>query len=402
MKKINLLFTLFLVLFSFTAFSQAITQIGYYNFNGIFSMSSKPGFIIPGSGEMIDISNPSAPNLAGSVSLGGFAASVLVNGNSAYYGLGMTGKLVIADISNPSFPLQTGSKLFPAITGGIFGMAKSENVLYMAAGTAGVYSVNVTLPATITIMDSVALSNGQARDVVIAGEHAFVAHTDGLKIFDIGNPNNMFVISSIGSGYTSIDIDSVNNLVFLGKDIGGIDVFNVSNPNSPSPAFSIPNSGGTAWDVKYRDNLLYLATDHAGLFIYKVNGSTAVFKADFPNTSNGQSFAVSLQDSLILLSGLINGVAILHYDSLGIVGLVENSDEIEIVISPNPANDQFQYNLKKHTVYEIDILNVSGQIVKSEINLMENRIDISALVPGNYIVRFKTSGGSYSKKLIKE
>jgi len=402
MKKINLVITLLLIISYTIVNGQTIQQIGYYNVNGTFSMSSKTNFMILGNGDVINISNPSSPYLTGSISLSGFSTSVLVSGNYSYFGLGMTGKLIIADISNPSFPFQVGFRIFPSITGGIFGLAKSSNVLYLAAGGDGVYCVDISNSANPIVIDSIAIPNGQARDITTQANFAYVAHDDGLKIIDISNPANINIIATIGSGYNSIDIDTTNNLVFLGKNSGGIDVFNIANSYSPIPVFAIPNSSGTGWDVKYRSNLVYLATNSSGLFIYKIVGSLGVQMANFPNTSNGQSFAVSLQDSLILLSGLINGVAILKYDSLGVTGIIDEKYFDQITISPNPATNYFEFNLNNLNINEIEIINSIGESVYKENYIVTKKIiDISNLPKGHYIINFKNKKRSWNKKLIK-
>jgi hypothetical protein len=381
---------------------QTIQQIGYFPVNGICALTSKPNFLLLGNGNIVNISNPASPSLTGMISLNGFSTSVLTDGNYAYYGTGMTGKFIIADISNPEFPIQVSSRLFPSITGGIFGMAKKNDVIFLAAAADGVFSVDISNPSKPAVLDSIAIPDGQARDIVTLGDYAYAAHNDGLKIIDISNPAKMSVVSTIGSGYNSIALDSANKLIFLGKNSGGIDAFNLSEPTSPSPAFAIPNSGQTAWDLICRDSHLYLATDVAGLYLYKYDKISATEKAHFPNSGNGQSFAVSLQDSLILLSGLINGVAILKYDSLGVEGINEIDVPNRITISPNPAKSYFEYNLNNETVIEIDILNCNGSsVMKQNCTRPQNRIDISQLPKGLYLVSFKNKQRSWQKKLIK-
>ncbi len=402
MKKIRYILSFFLSIPSSVVISQTIQQIGYYNVNGISSMSSISNYMILGNGSIINISNPTSPILIANLSFSGFSTSVLVSDNYSYFGAGMTGKLIIADVSNPNLPLQVSSRIFPSITGGIFGISKNNNVLYLASGQDGVYNVDVTDPVNPIVLDSIVIPNGQARDIFAYSNFAFVAHYDGLKAIDISDPANINVISTIGSGYNSIDIDTITNLAFLGKTFGGIDVFNISNPHFPSLVFSIPNSNGTALDIKYRDNLVYLATDNLGLFIYKITGSSGVQMANFPNTSNGQSFAISLQDSLILLSGLINGVAILKYDSSGVPVIIDDKDFDQISISPNPATNYVDCNFKNENIIEIEIICFFGKsIYKVNNTSTTNRIDVSNLPKGNYTLRFKNKNRSWNKIMIK-
>ncbi len=402
-KKINSILTLLFLSFCTSVSAQTIQQIGYYSVNGVTAISSASNFMVLGTGRIVNISNPLSPVLAGSVSFLGSGTSVLTSGSYSYFGIGMSGELVVADISNPNTPIKVGSRIFSAHSGGIFGISKKNDILYLAAGVDGFFSVDISNPSNPIALDSISIPNQQARDVVTHANFAYVAHTDGLKIIDIGNPSHLNTLSTIGSDYSSIDIDTTNNIVYLGKAAGGIDAYNIANPNLPVLAFSIPNSGSAGWDVKYKNNLVYLATDVAGLFIYKVIGNSGVQMAHFPNTSNGQTFAVALQDSLILLSGLVNGVAILKYDSLGVpTGIIDEKDFDLISVLPNPATNYVEFKCKNESVNEIEIINSIGESVYKDHDInSKNRIDISNLPQGNYIICFKSKEKCWHKKLIK-
>ncbi len=400
MRKTSLLFFILSVLFSSVS-GQAIQQIGYYTVNGIMALSSQPGHMILGNGDVVDITIPTSPSLSGNISTTALGSSVLVSGNYAYIGTGMQVKLVIADITNSNAPVQAGVRQFPSTSGGIFGMYKSGNILYLAMGTAGIFTVDVSNPANPVVLDSLVIPNGQCRDVITHQNYAFVAHADGLKVIDITDPSDISAQGTAGSGYNSIDIDDINDRVFLGKTSGGTDVYDISTPLLPVFEFAIPNSGGTAWDLKYRNNLLYLATNSSGLFIYKILANSGVEMTSFPNTSNGQSFGVALQDSLILLSGLINGVAILKYDSTGTTGIDEPLKN-KIALMPNPCHDYFEVTSDKVQVRYIKICNMMGEIVADIENIPgAKHIDVSQLPPGNYIVSLESDAGITSRKLIR-
>ena len=372
MKKEILLITLSLI--SVLGIGQTIEQIGYYSKNGIFGLSSKDSYMILSNGEIVDNSTPTSPTLISQYSFGGDGSSVIVNGDYSYFGTGMTNDLFIADISNISFPIHKSSIDF-TIGNGVFGMDISYNTLFVALGSDGVVcSIDITDNSNPVMLDTLYIAGGQCRDIVTQNDYAFAAHEGGLKIINITNPSNLQLITSIGSGYNSIDING--NQIYLGKSSGGIDVFDITNPTNPSPAFSIPNSGGTAWDLKYNENHLYLSTNSNGLYIYKLEANTGIAMANFPNNGNGQSFGVCLQDSLILLSGLINGVAVLHYDSTGTVGIDNLSSTDQINLYPNPANDFVFVESNDLKLNKIRIFNIKGNLVR-QIDLISSNEKIS-------------------------
>lgn len=390
--------TLFLI--STLGIGQTINQIGYYNKNGIFGLDAKANYMILSNGEIIDNTSPSLPVLISQYSFSGDGSIVMADNDYAYFGTGMTNDLFIADISNISFPLHKSSIDF-TIGNGVFGMDISENTLFVALGQDGIIcSIDITDKDNPIMLDTLFMSGGQCRDVVLQNNYAFAAHAGGLKIIDIANSSDLQLISSIGSGYNSIDISE--NLVFLGKSSGGIDVFEISDPANPLPAFSIPNTGGTAWDLRYHLNHLYLATNSEGLYIYKIEENAGVEMANFPNTGNGQSFGVCLQDSLVLLSGLINGVAILQYDSTGTVNIKTISKTRQINIFPNPAQDYVMIESGNLHLNQIKIFDINGRLLK-QISPKSSSygIDISDLPKGQYLFSFETSDKRFQKRIIK-
>ena len=398
MKRKILLIALTLI--SVIGIGQTIEQIGYYSKNGIFGLTSKDSYMILSNGEIVDNSTPSSPSLISQYSISGDGSTVIVDGDYSYFGTGMTNDLFIADISNITFPIQESSIDF-TIGNGVFGMDISENTLFVTLGMDGIVcSIDITNKSNPVMLDTLYIIGGQCRDIVTKSDYAFAAHAGGLKIIDITNPSNLQIITSIGSGYNSIDINS--SQIYLGKSSGGIDVFDITDPTNPSPLFSIPNSGGTAWDLKYHDNLLYLATNSNGLYIYKLESNAGTEMVNFPNTGNGQSFGVCIQDSLVLLSGLINGVAILQYDSAGTVGVVTLSSIDQINLYPNPARDIVFVENRDLLLNKVRIYNIKGTLVRQiELFRPKEKIDISNLAEGQYVLSFETNDDIIIKKVIK-
>lgn len=348
--------------------------------------------MIISSGDIIDISDPTNPELISTYSFD-YAASIIAEEDFAYFGTEMSCDLYIADISNMNFPLHQGFLDFGSDIGhGVFGMAKNDSVLFAAMG-ASFCSIDITDKTNPTILDTLFITDGQSRDVCLKGSFAFVAHYMGLKIVDISDPGNMQIISSTGSGYYSIDLDQTR--AYLGKGSGGVDVFDITDPAHPSAVFSVPNSGGTSWDIKKEDNLIYLAAN-AGLYIYKIENNDAQEMANYLETG-GQTFAVCLQDSIILLSELVTGIAILQYDSTGTVGIKSNMDiEKDFLAFPNPAKDviyiQNRYSIEN---VHVCIYNSQGKIM-DVFGLSENvyKHYISNYPSGIYFCKFKKRGES--------
>lgn len=394
-KSIFLLITLII---SIQSIGQCIYEIGFYPINGVMAISAIDNYMILSNGDIVDISDPANPNLISQYSYNGDGTSIIIDNNYAYFGTGMTNDLFIADISNITFPIHKSSIDF-TIGNGVFGMDISENTLFVALGTDGIVcSIDITDNNNPIVLDTLIMSGGQCRDVVTQNDYAFAAHDGGLKVLDISNPSDMQFITSIGSGYNSLDLN--NNFVFMGKSSGGVDVYDISEPTNPAPAFAIVNSFGRVWDIKYQENLLYLATNSYGLFIYKIEDNNATEMARF--ASYGQSFGVCPHDSLVFLPGLVLGVSVLQYDSLGNVGISPILVNKRIKLFPNPAKYFITINNDNVEIKEFEITNLYGvTVLKQEFNSNEKSIDISDLPAGQYLITFKTDTGLISEKLIK-
>ena len=85
------------------------------------------------------------------------------------------------------------------------------------------------------------------------------------------------------------------------------------------------------------------------------------------------------------------------------VGVVQNKFENDIRLFPNPANETLSVTLNS-AITNIDIIDVHGKVVipNSSFNLNEMTIDISSLDYGFYFVHVKSLTNNYLMKFVKE
>lgn len=394
MKNITLLF--FFIGFHFYANSQTIDLIGFYNVNGTMAIASLDGYMIISNGSIVDISDPANPVLNSSYGPAYLEAlSILVDDGYVYFGTAMAGDLYIADISNIDFPLHEGYIAFGQDIGvGVYGIAKNDSVLFVVLNYS-FCSIDITEKTNPFMLDTLFIEGG-SMDVKVQGMYAFVASSLGLTTVDISSPENLQDLNHIGSGYISIDINET--YAFLGKGSGGFDVFDITDPLNPSPAFSIPNSEGSCWDIIYRNNHIYIAAEFGGLFVYKLENNTATEMANYNSPGGGQNFSVCLQDSLILLPEYITGVAILQYDSTGTVGINNNTDlKNSFKLSPNPVRDYIHLKrinpANSNSDVRVKIYNSHGTIEDQFIfNGSGYKYDITGYSPGLYYCKISEDG----------
>ena len=139
---------------------------------------------------MIDISDPSAPRVAGEWNTPGNAEEITLSGGHAFIADGPSG-LIIVDISNPEAPVG------------------------------------------VSAWDT----HGYAWDVSVSGGHAYVADGDnGLTVIDISDP-----LASVGIGHflpkrEQVEfraVDVVGSLAFLAAGYSGFSIVDISDPANP-------------------------------------------------------------------------------------------------------------------------------------------------------------------------
>lgn len=177
-------------------------EVGNYDIGATFSridVSGNHAFILTGSTmKILDISNPANITEISSTDFGYVdATSLIVDGDLVYVSIGVTshwgatGWIKTYDISNPEIPVQVGE--------------------YYGGG--GIYQF-VFYPLDMSLKDNYLY---------------VIANYAGLRVFDVSDPTNPFVISNTPtSGY---DIDIYQNYAFITNS--GIKIFEISNPENP-------------------------------------------------------------------------------------------------------------------------------------------------------------------------
>lgn len=127
----------------------------------------------------LDVSNPSAPALAGRIDTPGTAYGVYVSGSHAYVAAHSAGLRVI-DVSDPSSPNEVG---FYDTPGYSYGVYVSGSHAYVADYSAGLRVVDVSDPANPHEVGFHDTPEDHARGAHVSGGYAYVADShEGLRV----------------------------------------------------------------------------------------------------------------------------------------------------------------------------------------------------------------------------
>ena len=222
--------------------------------------------------EIIDISDPAAPKLAGSIATAGAAYDVHVSGDYAYvaetasYGSSWRG-LEVIDIKRPASPLIVGS-----YKGSVnaYAVYVSGNYAYLTianyyGSTSGLEIIDISDPTAPTLAGSIATISS-SYDVYVSGNYAYVAESQnlysdwsGVQVIDISDPASPVVVSSFDTSIRTYKLYLVGSYLYaISKN--GLIMIDVSDPTAPTLSGYYTGRGFAAVDV---------LNDHAYVAGYK-------------------------------------------------------------------------------------------------------------------------------------
>ena len=209
-------------------------------------ITAYPGFYI------VNISDPQNPTFVSYFYTP--AWGVYVSRNYAYVAAHFRG-LQIIDISAPASPILAGNYDTPGYARGVF---VSGSYAYVADEFSGLQIIDISNPASPILTGSYeTLAN--AFDVFVSGDYAYVADGETLQIIDVSNPADPILASSYGTPNWIHDVYAEGNYVYLANDnVGGLQIVDVNDPANPTLAASY-DTPGYASGIFVSGNYAYVA-----------------------------------------------------------------------------------------------------------------------------------------------
>jgi hypothetical protein len=209
--------------------------------------------------QIIDVYDPTKPEIVGSLPTAGDAKDVYVSGNYAYVAEGDQG-IQVVDVRDKNHPFIDATVDIATDAQGVF---VSGHYAYVADGTSGlrIFDVSATPIANLAVIDT-----DNALAVYVSDNHAYVADSEGgLKIIDVLNP------AAPGDAVTldttrAQGIFVKEDLAFVADGAGGLRVVDVSDPADPQELRTW-DSTGDAKAVFVSGDFAYLADGPGGMII---------------------------------------------------------------------------------------------------------------------------------------
>jgi len=255
----------------------------------------------PGGLQVVDVSNPSSPTLAGSLPVSGNASAVAIAGPDlvAVGRRGIPG-VTFVDVSVASAPLARGSVGAPFVQDPR-ALAARDTVLFVADEQLGLLSLRFGDPQAPAPLG--AASTFAARDLDLTGNTLLVGtRSRGLQIVDVSTPTSPIFRSELPmpaiQGVTRLGATAA---VFLGE--AGIVAVDVAAPAAPfvRGPIGVP---GIARDGAWVGDTLLVAAGFA-LERFTASAATTVPSLSLQNDVQGALPIVRISWDAVSLAGLV-------------------------------------------------------------------------------------------------
>jgi hypothetical protein len=224
--------------------------------------------------QVVAVGNRFSPQIAGSLALPGNAEDVKVVGGRAYVAAGPAG-LHVVDVSDPAHPALLGMVDTP---GEAQDLAVRGNLVYVADGPSGLAIVDAGDPAAPRLVASVALPSGDAKGVDVAQERGIAAIAGGslgLQLVDVSDPAHPALLGQVatggsgsggptdlvaggGTGGDARDVVVRGNTAFVADFASSLTAVDFTDSASPVVLASAPvNAGGRLFSLALAGDLAF-------------------------------------------------------------------------------------------------------------------------------------------------
>ena len=188
----------------------------------VFAAAGEFGF------KVFDVSDPTQPHVVSALALPASKVLELV-GSYAYLPSSQAGVHVV-DIAKPLEPVAVHTM---AVPGFAKNLAPYGNSAFLATENDGVHHVDVSVPSKPVLGSTVISRRGPINDLVAAGELLFVLTKFDLSIWNIADPLNPSFVSEIGILDEGSYLELIDDVLYISIWQSGILAIKVSDPARP-------------------------------------------------------------------------------------------------------------------------------------------------------------------------
>ncbi|MCY3412640.1 MAG: hypothetical protein INQ03_13465 [Candidatus Heimdallarchaeota archaeon] len=218
--------------------------------------------------EIINVESKYNPKVLGNVDVDNMGFGFAVNGNQLYIADSTSG-IIITDIQDPNNYRIIGETNFDI---GVLSLDYQDNLVY-TINTKTMRIVNVSIPENPELIGTYTSPLVQDyRDIFIHSDLLFIADgSRGVDIINITNPNTPTLITTVLTE-APIALHVHENILFTGCHGAGIKWFDISIPNNPYLLGSYMEPNGEAYGVWGNSSHIYVADLQKGVYALSIIG----------------------------------------------------------------------------------------------------------------------------------
>ena len=200
-----------------------------------------------------------------------------------------------------------------------------NNIVFLADGTQGIISYDITFPSSITEKDREPVVGGDSQAISVYGDYLYVAAgARDIVIIDVTDPFNMNQIDSRTMSGDPVSIKRIGKFLLVGTTLGELHIFDLSNPVSPLFLKTLALSSDSIPDMEIDGDYLYVANRTGGLYIYRFeNPESPEFLKRITNLGTvvslrlyGKRLLVGTDEGILRILKIANPIIPVEEDSL--------------------------------------------------------------------------------------
>ena len=179
-----------------------------------------------------------------------------------------------------------------------------SDLLYLAAGTAGLHVIDVTEPQTPTLLATLDTA-GSAAAAAVLGDFVYVVdRMSGLIVVDISDPSQPQITGTLPISGTALGVTAAatgtRTLAYVAGDLGGVAVVDVTDPAAPQ-LLATYATASAADNVLLDGTVLYVAAGWQGVLALDVSHPDAPHLLGSYDTP-GYAYGLQLAGDLLLVA----------------------------------------------------------------------------------------------------
>lgn len=393
-------------------------MIGLYAYHGQANTVTVHGdhaFVCSEVGGMaiVDISDPARMRAISRISTpDGIDAAAVVKDSLVIVVDRMAG-LHIVDVSEITSPRVVGRFPSPQLFWFITGIAVQGDYVYLADYYEGLKVFDISDPTTPNLAASLA-TPGAPLEIAVSGSYAYVSILYGnLQVIDITDPTNPKIVSTGPDRVTYLSLDGNRLYTFNGS----VEIFDISSAPDLVRLGELTEPFPTVYDLSASQEFVCMA--HGGMGITVINVSDPSNPATVATYDSPASvLGVAVDENHVYVA---DGYSLIAMKLPTLTSIEESLDGDNLLPDrfqlyqnyPNPFNPStvIEYDLPRSSITNLSVYNIMGQRVRTLVNehqsvgfhtvTWDGRDSHNKTVAsGVYFYRLTTGDTSHSKKML--